>query len=69
MTSDVHEIGSNAATVARSQTRSDKVEADLAVHPDKWRILTGDRPTGSLHIGHYCGCRLVVASQRAALTM
>ncbi|WP_288783945.1 tryptophan--tRNA ligase [uncultured Cutibacterium sp.] len=55
MTSDVHEIGSNAATVARSQTRSDKVEADLAVHPDKWRILTGDRPTGSLHIGHYFG--------------
>lgn len=48
-------IGSNAATLARSQARSDKVEADLAVHPDKWRILTGDRPTGSLHIGHYFG--------------
>ena len=55
MTSDVPGIGSNAATLARSQARSDKVEADLAVHPDKWRILTGDRPTGSLHIGHYFG--------------
>ena len=55
MTSDVSEIGSNAATLARSQARSDKVETDLAVHPEKWRILTGDRPTGSLHIGHYFG--------------
>lgn len=55
MTSDVSEIGSNAATLARSQARSDKVETDLAVHPGKWRILTGDRPTGSLHIGHYFG--------------
>lgn len=55
MTSDVSEIGSNAATLARSQARSDKVETDLAVHPEKRRILTGDRPTGSLHIGHYFG--------------
>jgi len=22
---------------------------------DKPRILTGDRPTGPLHIGHFCG--------------
>lgn len=49
------EAGSNEATLARSQARSDKVEADLAVHPERWRILTGDRPTGSLHIGHYFG--------------
>lgn len=47
--------GSNEATLARSQARSDKVEADLATHPGKWRILTGDRPTGKLHIGHYFG--------------
>lgn len=47
--------GSNEATVARSQARSDKVEADLDVHPQRWRILTGDRPTGRLHIGHYFG--------------
>lgn len=49
------ETGSNEATVARSQQRSDKVEADLAVHPQRWRLLTGDRPTGKLHIGHYFG--------------
>lgn len=47
--------GSNEATLARSQARSDKVEADLARHPGNWRILTGDRPTGKLHIGHYFG--------------
>lgn len=47
--------GSNEATLARSQARSDKVEADLEKHPGDWRILTGDRPTGKLHIGHYFG--------------
>lgn len=24
-------------------------------HPDRYRILTGDRPTGPLHLGHYFG--------------
>lgn len=47
--------GSNEATLARSQERSDKVEADLEKHPENWRMLTGDRPTGKLHIGHYFG--------------
>ena len=35
--------------------RSRKIEEDLAVNPHKYRILTGDRPTGRLHIGHYFG--------------
>lgn len=35
--------------------RSKKIEADLAVNPKKYRVLTGDRPTGLLHIGHYFG--------------
>ncbi|MFT8394671.1 tryptophan--tRNA ligase [Propionibacterium sp.] len=38
-----------------SQLRSDVIEADLKVNPGKYRILTGDRPTGKLHIGHYFG--------------
>ncbi len=38
-----------------SQQRSDAIEADLEVHPENYRILTGDRPTGKLHIGHYFG--------------
>jgi tryptophanyl-tRNA synthetase len=35
--------------------RSDKVQEVLATTPDKLRMLTGDRPTGALHIGHYFG--------------
>jgi len=35
--------------------RSRKIEADIPVHPEKYRLLTGDRPTGRLHIGHYFG--------------
>jgi tryptophanyl-tRNA synthetase len=45
----------DSATLARSQERSDAIEADLAVHPERYRMLTGDRPTGNLHIGHYFG--------------
>lgn len=35
--------------------RSKKIEEDLLKNPKKYRVLTGDRPTGSLHIGHYFG--------------
>ncbi|MCF0241648.1 MAG: tryptophan--tRNA ligase [Treponema sp.] len=35
--------------------RSKKIEADILVNPKKYRVLTGDRPTGRLHIGHYFG--------------
>ena len=35
--------------------RSDKVHADLLANPQKYTMLTGDRPTGRLHLGHYFG--------------
>ena len=35
--------------------RSRKIEEDLKTNPSKYRVLTGDRPTGRLHIGHYFG--------------
>lgn len=35
--------------------RSKKIEQDIQVNPKKYRVLTGDRPTGRLHIGHYFG--------------
>ncbi len=35
--------------------RSKKLEEDLTTNPQKYRVLTGDRPTGRLHIGHYFG--------------
>jgi len=31
------------------------IEARIARHPENFRILTGDRPTGPLHLGHYLG--------------
>lgn len=39
------------ATVARMPELRARVEQ----HPDSFRILTGDRPTGRLHLGHYFG--------------
>lgn len=38
-----------------SRRRSDEIRADLPLHPEKYTMLTGDRPTGRLHIGHYFG--------------
>jgi tryptophanyl-tRNA synthetase len=29
------------------------LEARIAAHPGQFRVLTGDRPTGALHLGHY----------------
>jgi tryptophanyl-tRNA synthetase len=30
-------------------------ESDVRAHPKRYRVLTGDRPTGALHLGHYLG--------------
>ena len=38
-----------------SVARSNEVKKDLFANPDKYRMLTGDRPTGRLHLGHYFG--------------
>ena len=35
--------------------RSAEIEAELRRNPRSFRILTGDRPTGRLHLGHYFG--------------
>lgn len=43
------------ASLVRSQERSATLERELAADPSRFRILTGDRPTGRLHIGHYFG--------------
>ena len=41
--------------LAEAMRQSERIEADIAVNPKKYRVLTGDRPTGRLHIGHYFG--------------
>jgi tryptophanyl-tRNA synthetase len=48
---DKLEYGTFEATVERSR----KIEEDLPKNPKKYRVLTGDRPTGRLHIGHLFG--------------
>ncbi len=45
------EYGTFEATVERSR----KLEEDLTANPGNYRVLTGDRPTGRLHIGHLFG--------------
>lgn len=35
--------------------KSNQVWEEIKVNPGKYRMLTGDRPTGYLHIGHYFG--------------
>lgn len=42
-------------TFEASKKRSDDIRADLPVHPENYTMLTGDRPTGRLHLGHYFG--------------
>jgi tryptophanyl-tRNA synthetase len=42
-------------TFLESQKRSDKLVHEIDTTPEKFRVLTGDRPTGSLHLGHYFG--------------
>ena len=44
-----------SGTFDESVRRSAAIWQDLPQHPERYRVLTGDRPTGSLHIGHYFG--------------
>lgn len=48
--------------------RSTQVAAAVAEHPERFRVLTGERPTGPLHLGHYFGTiRERVRLQRAGV--
>jgi tryptophanyl-tRNA synthetase len=40
------------ASAAVAQARSAEIEAEIARDPARFRVLTGDRPTGALHLGH-----------------
>jgi tryptophanyl-tRNA synthetase len=43
------------STFEAARKRSAEIEADLEKNPSNYRVLTGDRPTGNLHIGHLFG--------------
>ena len=45
----------NEGSYEAALRRSNEIHADLPVHPEKYTMLTGDRPTGRLHLGHYFG--------------
>ena len=42
-------------TFVAAKLRSDQIWKDLEKSANNYRVLTGDRPTGALHIGHYFG--------------
>ena len=44
-----------SATLAKARDISRKIEKAIEEDPGQFRVLTGDRPTGHLHIGHYFG--------------
>ena len=48
-------MAEHSATFEASKRRSDEIRADLPLHPEKYTMLTGDRPTGRLHLGHFFG--------------
>jgi tryptophanyl-tRNA synthetase len=45
----------NYSTFEVAQLKSRELEQAIAQNPSAYRVLTGDRPTGHLHIGHYFG--------------
>ena len=44
-----------SASFLAAKKRSDATLAKLEAEPGKFTMLTGDRPTGRLHLGHYFG--------------
>ena len=49
------DAATGSASFADAEARSVRLEAALQREPAAHRVLTGDRPTGPLHLGHYFG--------------
>ncbi len=49
------DVEQESATFKESARRSQALWEDLPRNPAKYRVLTGERPTGPLHIGHLFG--------------
>ena len=45
----------NEGSYEAALERSNAIRADLPRNPQRYVMLTGDRPTGRLHMGHYFG--------------
>lgn len=48
-------MAEDSATFLAAAERSRKADEGIDKNPKKYKALTGDRPTGHLHIGHYFG--------------
>ena len=49
------DVAGESATFLEASRRSQAIWDDLPRHPAKYRVLTGERPTGPLHVGHLFG--------------
>lgn len=45
----------NEGSFEAALRRSDEIRADMPENPGRYVMLSGDRPTGRLHLGHYFG--------------
>jgi tryptophanyl-tRNA synthetase len=54
-TSSDASVESLSETFAAARARSAALEREIGEHPHRFRVLTGERPTGPLHLGHYVG--------------
>ncbi|WP_109473011.1 tryptophan--tRNA ligase [Ornithinimicrobium cavernae] len=52
---DILAASTSDASLARTIARSAQIEAEIDQDASRFRVLTGDRPTGNLHLGHYFG--------------
>lgn len=52
---DALENATSDASLAHARKVSAKIKAAIQEDASEFRVLTGDRPTGNLHIGHYFG--------------
>jgi tryptophanyl-tRNA synthetase len=52
---NAEDVELESATFKESARRSQAIWEDLPRNPSKYRVLTGERPTGPLHIGHLFG--------------
>jgi len=52
---NAEDVEGESATFLEASRRSQAIWEDLPKHPSKYRVLTGERPTGPLHIGHLFG--------------
>ncbi|MFE7324405.1 tryptophan--tRNA ligase [Streptomyces sp. NPDC057565] len=48
-------IAAAAPVTTPAQRRSAELEQQIQQDPGRFRVMTGDRPTGALHLGHYFG--------------